>query len=375
MTHNAPLFDALTMGDLQIRNRIVMAPLTRSRATAAENMPTPLNAEYYAQRASAGLIVSEASQISPQGQGYAWTPGIFSEDQVRGWRLVTDAVHAQGGKIVCQLWHVGAISHGVFQNGGAPVSSSAWTPKGQAFVGDLITDGPLAPHPEARALRSDEIPGVLGDYRHAADCAGRAGFDGVEVHGANGYLIDQFLRSSVNRRDDEYGGAVENRIRLLVQAVEAVASVLGAGRVGVRLSPTGGPGGSYDADPAATYTAAAAALSGRGLAYLHVIRPNSHTGPESGRNDCIGDLVTRMRSAFDGAFIVNGEFSPEEAAEWVQSGRADAVAFGRPFIANPDLPARIAQGGPYNEPDPATFYGGGARGYIDYPALAEPGRA
>lgn len=371
MTRNAPLFDAIRFGEIPARNRIVMAPLTRSRATAQENMPTALNAEYYAQRASAGLIVSEATQISQEGQGYAWTPGIFTSDHVTGWKLVTDAVHAQGGKIVCQLWHVGAISHQVFHDGAPPVSSSTWTPEGQAFVGDLLPDGPQAPHPQARALETGEIPRLLADYRHACEQAKRAGFDGVEVHGANGYLIDQFLRSSVNRREDQYGGPVENRIRLLVEVVETAIEVWGAGRVGVRLSPTGGPGGSHDDDPATLYTAAAAALSGRGLAYLHVIRPNSHTGPESGRDDRIGDLVGRMRAAFDSAFIANGEFSAEEAAEWVASGQADAVAFGRMFIANPDLPARIAKGGPYAEPDPATFYGGGAKGYTDYPTLEQ----
>lgn len=371
MTQNTALFDAIRFGEIQSQNRIVMAPLTRSRATAQENMPTALNAEYYAQRASVGLIVSEATQISQEGQGYAWTPGIFSEDHVKGWTLVTEAVHAKGGKIVCQLWHVGAISHNVFHDGAAPVSSSAWTPKGQAFVGDLLPDGPQAPHPQARALESDEIPRLLADYRHACEQAKRAGFDGVEVHGANGYLIDQFLRSSVNKREDAYGGSVENRIRLLVEAVETAIGVWGAGRVGVRLSPTGGPGGSYDDDPQVLYVAAAKALSGKGLAYLHVIRPNSHTGPESGRADDIGDLVPRMREAFGGPFIINGEFSPEEAAEWVASGRADAVAFGRLFIANPDLPARIAQDGPYNEPDQTTFYGGGAKGYTDYPTLEQ----
>lgn len=371
MTQNDALFDAIRFGEIEAQNRIVMAPLTRSRATARENMPTALNAEYYAQRSGAGLIVSEATQISQEGQGYAWTPGIFTEDQVKGWTLVTDAVHAKGGKIVCQLWHVGAISHNVFHDGAPPVSASAWTPKGEAFVGDLLPEGPLVPHPQARALGLDEIPRLLADYRHASEQAKRAGFDGVEVHGANGYLIDQFLRSSVNKREDQYGGPVENRIRLLVEVVETAVEVWGAGRVGVRLSPTGGPGGSHDDDPDTLYTAAAAALSDRGLAYLHVIRPNSQTSPDSGRDGSIGDLVGRMHAAFDGPFIINGEFKPEEAAEWVASGRADAVAFGRPFIANPDLPVRIAQGGPYNKPDPSTFYGGGAKGYTDYPTLQQ----
>ena len=371
-THaNAPLFAPLELGALGAPNRIVMAPLTRSRSTAGDNTQTAMHAEYYAQRAGAGLIVSEATQISQEGQGYAWTPGIFTDAQVESWKTVTDAVHAAGGRIFCQLWHVGAISHGVFQpDGGAPVSASEWTPEGEAFVGDLHPDGPTMPHPTARALSVEEIARVLDDYRHAAACANRAGFDGVELHAANGYLIDQFIRTSVNTRDDAYGGSVENRMRFLNEALDALAEVLPAGRIGVRLSPQGGPGKSFDDDPAATYTAAAKAVAGRGLAYLHVVRPNDHTSAEADMQS--GErIVASMREAFDGPFIANGNFSPAEAAEWVGSGRADAVAFGRMFIANPDLPARIASDGPYNDADQATFYGGGAEGYVDYPTLDE----
>ena len=361
------LFESLTAGAMTLPNRIVMAPLTRSRSEQPGNLQTAMHAEYYAQRAGAGLIVSEATQISPEGQGYAWTPGIHTPEQVERWRLVTDAVHAAGGRIVCQLWHVGAISHQVFQpDGGKPVSASAWTPKGEAFVGDLHPDGPTVPHPEARALATHEIARLLEDFRHAARTAKDAGFDGVEVHGANGYLIDQFLRSSTNDRDDRYGGSVENRVRLLSEVTEAVCEVWAPGRVGVRLSPTGGPGGSHDDDPDTTYVAAAKALSGRGLSYLHVVRPNDHTGDGSGNE---ADLLAAMKDAFGGFFIANGNFAPEEAAEWVESGRADAVAFGRRFLANPDLPARIRQDGPYNDPDQSTFYGGGAEGYTDYPSL------
>ena len=370
MTQNAPLFAPLDIGDIPVANRIVMAPLTRSRATHDGEVPTDLNATYYAQRASAGLIVSEASQISREGQGYAWTPGIYTDDQIAGWTKVTRAVHDKGGRIVCQLWHVGAISHNVFHDGAAPVSASAWTPKGEAFVGDLHPDGPTVPHPEARALRLDEIPRLIEDYRHAARSAIKAGFDGVEVHGANGYLLDQFMRSSVNTRDDQYGGSVENRIRLLTEVVDAVAAEIGAGRTGVRLSPVGGPGGSKDADPETLYVTAARALSGKGLAYLHVIRPNDHTGDGTNKEG-VGQIMSKMQKAFGGVFIANGEFTDREAAEWVEQGRADAIAFGRSFIANPDLPARIAQGGPYQEPDPSTFYGGGAKGYTDYPTLEE----
>ncbi|WP_247711306.1 alkene reductase [Qipengyuania gelatinilytica] len=370
-TENAdlkPLFDPVTIGAFEAPNRIFMAPLTRSRSEAKTNEQTGLHALYYAQHAGAGLIVSEATQISQQGQGYAWTPGIFTEGQVESWKPVTDAVHNAGGRIFCQLWHVGAISHSVFQPGGAqPVSASAWTPEGQAFVGDRHKDGPQVPFEEARALRTDEIPGLIEDYRHAAKCAAEAGFDGVEVHCANNYLIDQFLRSATNCRDDDYGGSLENRLRLMREVVEAVCEELPADRVGVRLSPQGGPGGTEDANPGETYPAAAKALAGRGLAYLHVIRPNSHSG--QGKDESGDKIVKDMRAAFDGPFIANGGFSPEEAAAWIASGDADAITFGRLFLANPDLPARIAQDGPYNEPDEDTFYGGGAEGYTDYPSL------
>ena len=368
-TANSPLFSSVSLGEIDLPNRIVMAPLTRSRSEVPGNLQTGLHALYYSQRASAGLIVTEATQISAEGQGYAWTPGIHTDEQVERWATVTQAVRDAGGRIVCQLWHVGAISHQVFQpDDGRPVSASAWQPEGEAFVGDLHPDGPTIPHPEARALELDEIPRLIEDYRHAARCAKDAGFDGVEVHGANGYLLDQFLRSSTNQRDDEYGGSVENRIRLLVEVVDAVCEVWSPGRVGVRLSPMGGPGGSSDSDPMGLYTAAAGALAGKSLSYLHVVRPNDHTGDGSGREE--GDaIVASMRDAFDGAFIANGELEPAEAAEWIEEGDADAVAFGRLFIANPDLPERIAADGPYNEPDPDTFYGGGAEGYTDYPTL------
>ena len=365
---HAPLLAALDLPDFTTANRTWMAPLTRSRSTPRDCEQTPLHALYYAQRASAGLIVSEATQISHEGQGYAWTPGIFTDRQVESWKLVTDAVHNAGGRIFCQLWHVGAISHQVFQpEGRAPVSASVWTPEGEAFVGDRLADGPTAPFPEARALPTDEIPRLIEDYRHAARCAARAGFDGVEVHAANGYLIDQFLRTSTNKRDDDYGGSLENRLRLMDEVVAAVTDELPAGRVGVRLSPMGRPGGSSDANPQETYPAAAEKLAGRGLAYLHVIRPNGHTG--SGGSEEGNAIVKDMRTRFDGVFIANGEFTDEEAAQWVEEGHADAVAFGRLFIGNPDLPARIAADGPYNEADKDTYYGGRAKGYVDYPTL------
>lgn len=368
-TNHSSLFEPLTMGDLTLPNRIVMAPLTRARSTYPGHAQTPLHALYYAQHAGAGLIVSEATQISQEGQGYAWTPGIFTDEQVESWRLVTDAVHNAGGRIFCQLWHVGAISHPVFQpNGGQPISSSDYHPKGDAFVGDYHPDGPMVPFETARALKRDEIPRVIEDYRHAARCAKRAGFDGIELHAANAYLIDQFIRSSVNKRDDEYGGSLENRLRLLVEVVDALREELPADRIGVRLSPVGGAGGSYDDDPETTYVAAAKAISGKGLAYLHVVRPNGHTsqGADMQRGNA---LSKAMRKAFDGVFIANGEFTPEEAAQWIEDGDADAIAFGRLYLANPDLPERIASGGPYNEPKPDLFYGGGPEGYVDYPTL------
>ncbi|RPF71608.1 alkene reductase [Aurantiacibacter spongiae] len=369
----APLFEPVTAGDLTFSNRIWMAPLTRARSTRETSEQTPLHALYYAQRAGAGLIVSEATQISRQGQGYAWTPGIYTPEQADSWKLVTDAVHDAGGRIFCQLWHVGAISHPVFQPDGAqPVSSSAWTPEGKAFVGDYLEDGPQVPHQEARALTRDEIAAVVDDYRNAARMAARAGFDGVELHAANGYLIDQFMRSSVNKRTDDYGGTLEKRLRLLGEVVDALTEELPAGRVGVRLTPIGGPGGSHDDNPHETYPAAARLLSGRGLAYLHVVRATDHGGAGGEKSE--GDrILAAMREAFDGTFVANGNLSPEDAAGWIARGDADAVAFGRAFLANPDLPARIAAGGDLNEPDPGTYYGGDARGYVDYPSRARPG--
>ncbi|HBF08270.1 MAG TPA: alkene reductase [Gammaproteobacteria bacterium] len=363
------LLNTMHLGNMKLNNRVFMAPLTRSRSNAPDHTQTPLHALYYAQRATAGLIISEATQISQQGQGYAWTPGLFTDEQVESWKPVTDAIHNAGGHIFVQLWHVGAISHNVFQpNNTKPVSASAWTPEGQAFVGDYHPDGPQLPHPEAHELTKDEIKAIIEDYKNAARHAIEAGFDGVEFHAANGYLIDQFMRDSVNKRTDEYGGSIENRLRLLNEVVDALREVLPAHRIGVRLTPKGGPGGSFDSNPATLYTAAAKSLSNKGLAYLHVVRPNSHVS----KKEDIGtgtDLMTQMKQAFGSTFIINGEFTPEEAEAWVNSGKADAVAFGRMFIANPDLPERIAQDGPYNQPDPNTFYGGNEKGYTDYESL------
>ena len=370
-TSHAPLFQPVSIGAIDCANRIVLAPLTRSRAGQPGDVPTDLMALYYSQRATSGLLISEATQISQEGKGYAWTPGIYTQEQRDGWKGVTSAVHDKGGRIVCQLWHVGRISHPVFQpDNGKPVAPSAITPDGQAFVGDYHEDGPTVPFEEPRALEADEIPRLLEDYRHAARMAKEAGFDGVEVHAANGYLLDQFLRSSTNTRTDAYGGSEENRIRLMDEVVAAVCEVFPASQVGVRLSPMGGMNDISDDEPMSLFTKAAQTLAGRGLAYLHVVRETSGDGPlsEEGLNRS-EQIIASIREAFDGALLVCGGLKPAVAADWVSSGRCDAAVFGRLHLANPDLAARIAQDGPYNDPDPDTFYGGDAKGYTDYPTL------
>ena len=360
-----PLFQPLRVGALELPNRLVMAPLTRSRADQPGDVPTALNATYYAQRASAGLIVSEATQISPQGKGYAFTPGIHSDEQVAGWKLVTDAVHEAGGRIVLQLWHVGRISHPDLQpDGGLPVAPSALKPEGaQTYVS---ADSGMVDIPTPRALEADELPGIVEDYRHAAAQAKAAGFDGVEIHAANGYLIDQFLRSGSNRRTDAYGGSVENRLRLPLEVVDAVVSVWGADRVGVRISPTGTFNAMSDEDPFATFVAFAKALGDRKLAFLEVVEElfdQDGPAPEQAR------LSAELRQAFGGVYIANGGLTGDSARGRLEDATADAVSFGRAFLANPDLPARLAADAPLNEPDQATFYGGDDKGYTDYPTL------
>jgi N-ethylmaleimide reductase len=361
-----PLLRPLTVGRFSLKNRVWMAPLTRCRCAVPGNLVTPLHALYYSQRASAGLIVSEATQISAEGQGYARTPGIHSDEQVEAWKVVTDAVHVAGGRIFCQLWHVGAISHAIFQpGGGSPVSSSAWQPEGKAYLGDLVPEGERPRHPPARALRLDEIPRLLDDYRHAARCAHAAGFDGVELHAANGYLIQQFLDPTINRREDHYGGSVDNRTRLLGEVVDALLDELDGDRIGVRLSP---PGGKDAAMVEETWLTATQRLANKGLAYLHVLRPDSFRerteDPEPGHT-----LLAKMKQAFDGRFVANASFDAAEATNWIENNKADAVAFGRAFISNPDLPTRLAKNSPQNDLDTDTFYGGGAAGYTDYPTL------
>jgi N-ethylmaleimide reductase len=358
----AELFQPIRMGALALPNRVVMAPLTRSRAGTGD-APGPLNATYYAQRASAGLIISEATNITQQGKGYAFTPGIWSDEQVAGWRLVTDAVHARNGRIVCQLWHVGRISHPSLQpNGALPVAPSAVQPKGNAF-----TETGFQPHVAPRALETDEIAGIVSDYRHAAEQAKRAGFDGVEVHAANGYLIDQFLRDGTNKRTDRYGGSVENRLRFLLEVTEAVTAVWGGERTGLRLSPVSPANDISDSDPMAVFGPAVEAVNRFDLAYVHFVE-----GATGGDRNVAPDFdFAKLRRAFHGLTMMNNGYDRDLAVAAVREGRADLVAFGRPYIANPDLVERLRRGAPLAKPDNATFYGGDAHGYTDYPALGE----
>lgn len=348
------LFESFPLGPLNLTSRIVMAPMTRSRAVG--NLPNDLMVTYYQQRASAGLILTEATQVSPRGVGYPNTPGIHDAEQVAGWRKITDAVHAAGGRIFLQLWHVGRISHPSMQPDGAlPVGPSPIAASGQIYTATGMQDF-VAP----RALSLDEIPGIVAEFASGARHASDAGFDGVEIHGANGYLLDQFLRDGTNRRTDAYGGPVENRARLMVEVTEAVAKVWGADRVGVRLSPTSGFNSMSDSDPRATFTHAAARLGALKIAYLHVIEP---LGQEL-------RLAADLKQAFGGVFMLNGGYTAQAADAALAAGEADLISFGVPFIGNPDLPRRFAENLPLAQANPKLYYTPGARGYIDYPALA-----
>ncbi len=356
------LFDPLPLGPNTLPNRIVMAPMTRARSTPPGDVPNALMAEYYAQRTSAGLIVSEATWIAPQGKGYSFTPGIHTEAQVAGWRRVTDAVHAAGGRIFLQLWHVGRKSHGVFHADGLPVAPSAIAPGSQVWVAGEDGVGRMLDCPTPRALRIEEIPGIVEDYRRAAGRALEAGFDGVEIHGANGYLIDQFLRTTSNHRDDAYGGDVAGRVRFLEEVTQAVADEAGPGRVGLRLSPfVAGPGMDCPGI-VPTILEAARRLAPLGLAYLHLSEDDSERAAEVPT-----DFRRALRATWPGAIIVAGRYTRARGEALLDAGLVDAIAFGRPFIANPDLPARLARDLPLRVADPGTFYGGGACGYIDYP--------
>ncbi|MDO7841373.1 alkene reductase [Sphingomonas immobilis] len=354
------LFDSITLGDVSAPNRILMAPLTRGRATR-EHVPTPLMVDYYRQRASAGLIITEATGISQQGLGWPYAPGLWSDEQVTAWQPVTDAVHAAGGRIFAQLWHMGRQVHSSV-TAEQPVSSSA-----TATPGDAHTYEGKKPFETARPLRLDEIPGLLDDYETATRNALAAGFDGVQIHAANGYLIDQFLRDNANFRDDIYGGSVENRTRLLREVTERVISVAGAGRTAVRLSPNGDSQGVDDSNPEGLFVPAAKLLSDLGIAFLELREP----GPDGtfGKTD-VPKLSPAIRKVFAGPLVLNSDYdSVEKAQAALDSGVADAIAFGRTFLANPDLPERLRSGAALNPSDPATWYSQGPEGYTDYPAL------
>lgn len=360
-TNAGVLFQPLKLGAIEVPNRIFMAPLTRNRATHEGDVPHAMNAEYYAQRASAGLIISEATQISQQGKGYKDTPGVYSDDQVAGWKLVTDAVHARGGRIVLQLWHVGRVSHPSLQpRGERPVAPSA-----VPFETKVFTDNGFEVPPTPRALRADELPGIVSDFARGAKNAMAAGFDGVEVHSANGYLLEQFLKDGSNLRDDAYGGSIENRMRFPLEVMAAVTAAAGANRVGIRISPQTTFAGISETDPMAVYGAYVDRLATMGLAYLHVIE--GQTGGPRAIEPPVDYLELKRR--FGGAYVANNGYDRALAIENVAAGKADAIAFGVKFLANPDLVQRLRDDAPLNDPDQATFYGGDAKGYTDYPAL------
>lgn len=363
MTDDASLlFSPFELGDLHLRNRIVMAPLTRNRATHGSDAPNDLNVTYYRQRASAGLVITEASQISREGQGYAWTPGIYSEEQVAGWRKVTEAVHTEGGLVFIQLWHVGRVSHVSLQpDGRPPVAPSAIRANTRTFI-----ESGFVEVSEPRALALDEIPRVIADYEKAAENAKRAGFDGVEIHGANGYLIDQFLKDGSNKRTDTYGGSIENRARFALEVTDAILSVWDKTRVGIRLSPVSPANDAVDSDPAELFGYLADALGAKGIGYIHVIE-----GATGGPRDIAPFDFQALRERFGGAYVANNAYTRNLAIEALREDRADLVAFGKPFIANPDLVERLRIDAPLNEPDRETFYGGGEEGYTDYPALGD----
>lgn len=359
------LFQAVSIGAWQLANRIVMAPLTRCRVKN-DGIPGPMQAVYYAQRASAGLIISEATNISPQGRGYAYTPGIFSEAQIAGWRLVTDAVHARQGNIVCQLWHVGRFSHPSLQaDGSLPVAPSAIAAEGETFTEQGL-QAVLTP----RALETAEIPGIIEQYRHAARCAQQAGFDGVEIHSANCYLLEQFIRDSTNQRGDQYGGSIENRSRLVLEVVEAVTKIWGGNRVGIRLSPVTPSAGntSLDSQVMATYGYLIEQLNRFNLAYLHFVEGSTRDSREvPGHVD-----LQKLRALFKGPYMANNKFTAELAYQARKNGSADLVCFGRPFIANPDLVERLKAGAELADAPKETWYGGDEHGYTDWPTLGSP---
>ncbi|TQV86358.1 alkene reductase [Aliikangiella coralliicola] len=354
------LFSEAKLGDLTLPHRIIMAPLTRSRSAQPGDVPQDLNVTYYQQRSTAALIISEATQISPQGKGYAYTPGIHSNEQIQGWKKITDAVHQRGSKIFLQLWHVGRVSHSSLQPDGVlPVAPSAIAPEGQAFTEEGFKDFEIP-----RALETNEISGIVEQYKIAAINAKTAGFDGVEVHAANGYLLDQFLKDGTNKRTDEYGGSLENRVRLTIEVIKAVSEVWSGDRVGIRLSPTGTFNSMSDSDPQSLFNHLVEKLNAFNLAYIHVVERFGDVNDES------FDFAL-LRQRFNGAYIANGGYTGESAEKSLGDNQSDFIAFGTPFISNPDLPLRLKKGAKLNDADPNTFYGGNEEGYTDYPSLEQ----
>lgn len=364
------LFSPIALAGTLLPHRIVMAPLTRSRAGEG-NVPTPLTIDYYRQRAGAALIITEATQISQQGQGYAWTPGIHEDAQIAAWSMVADAVHAEGGRIFMQLWHVGRVSHPVFQpEGGLPVAPTAMPVPGKTFIIDEAGNGVWADVPVPQELTIAGIEAIIADYAQAARNAIAAGMDGVEIHAANGYLIDQFINTNSNRRTDRYGGSIENRVRLLMEVVDAVTAAIGSTRVAVRLTPMGRFMGMGDDTPEETFGHIAAQLDRRKLAYLHVVEPSTMGTETDTAEDPRWDAIVRlMRRLYSGTLMLAGGYDQAGAERALADGRGDIIAFGKLFLSNPDLPERFARGAELNDADRTTFFGGTARGYTDYPAL------
>jgi N-ethylmaleimide reductase len=357
---SAKLFESFKLGPITLPNRLVMAPLTRNRAVPPGMVPSPLAVDYYGQRASAGLLITEASQVSQQGQGYQDTPGIYSKEQIKGWRKVTDRVHERGGRIFIQIWHVGRISHTSLQvGGGKPVAPSAIRAKGKTFVNGTFTD-----ISEPRALELSEIPGIIDDFKRGAANALTAGFDGVEIHGANGYLLDQFARDGTNKRTDAYGGGIENRAKLMLEVSKAVAAEAGADRTGIRISPVTPANDVSDSNPQPLFDYIVDGLEALKLTYIHVIE-----GATGGPRDIAPFDYTSLRKRFKRAYMANNGYDFELAGKQLEANAVDLIAFGKPFISNPDLVERLKLGAPLNEWDKATFYGGGAKGYTDYPTL------
>ncbi|MGH6764535.1 MAG: alkene reductase [Bradyrhizobium sp.] len=361
MSQPTKLFEPYTLGPITLPNRLVMAPLTRNRAVPGM-VPSPLAVEYYGQRATAGLLITEASQVSQQGQGYQDTPGIYSREQVAGWRKVTDRVHERGGRIFIQAWHVGRISHVSLQpDNGAPVAPSAIRARGKTFVNGTFTE-----ISEPRALAPEEIPGIVDSFKRATANAIAAGFDGVEIHGANGYLLDQFAKDGTNKRTDAYGGSIENRARLMLEVAKVVAGEIGPERTGIRISPVTPANDVSDSNPQPLFDHIVDHLNAMKLVYIHVIE-----GATGGPRDIAPFDYGSLRQRFKGAYIANNGYDFELATRMLAANAADLIAFGKPFLANPDLVERLKRGAPLNMPDKATFYGGGAKGYTDYPTLGE----